>query len=75
MAQLKQRLSPGDYSDLLDGLREAFDPFTDGSRDAVQLATLLQRLQRKYVYVQAAVETGDVDRMVAAVRSLVQIRV
>jgi hypothetical protein len=74
MTRLQQQLSADDFGDLLDGLREAFDPFTNGSTDAAQQAKLLQRLRRKYVYAQAAVGTGDVDRIVAALRSLVQIR-
>jgi hypothetical protein len=65
--RLQQLLPETQYLDLLDQLGEAFDP----NRLAAAVgAEQQQHLRLKFTYVQSAVRSGKLDRVVRALKAL-----
>jgi hypothetical protein len=71
---LQQLLPEAQYRSMLDQLREAFDPYRLAAAvgsEQQQQQNQQQHLRLMYTYVQAAVRSGRLDRVVGALESLV----
>ena len=71
---LQQLLPEAQYWSMLDQLREAFDPYRLAAAvgsEQQQQQNQQQHLRLMYTYVQAAVRSGRLDRVVGALESLV----